>query len=286
MIENRLDFEDGVLLTELEWKKQGYKLITGAWKKAVKGEDGAERYDCNAVCRLKPAKTGELTENEWLKCGYVVREGAFGREMHYFSQSGIFIYTRDEVEKDEEKAKEILDQKRKARNKRQKELREARKQRKQELEELLDSRIEEMKELRSSFESKQNQFEKLTEKIRNKRHKIVEVAFDRYNSYDFVTDDNLDEYLVGEKIDIPGYDEATIIGTREGTLKYDLCYPCYFDFKYSYKKLDGTHVKLENYVTDEESKAFEEQRHEDYKRYDYLKEWCKEAEEKLWFGHY
>ncbi|MFS9353181.1 hypothetical protein QM408_08950 [Streptococcus mitis] len=82
-MENRHDFEPGILLTEQEWKKRGYKLITGAWRNAVRGEDGTERYDYNAVCRLKPAKTTELTTIQWLEKGYVPKDGAFGREMHY-----------------------------------------------------------------------------------------------------------------------------------------------------------------------------------------------------------
>lgn len=284
MIENRKDFEDGVLLTKEEWRKKGYKIIVRA--KFVEGEDGKWRYSCNGVCRLKPAKTAEMTENEWLECGYVIKEGAFGREMHYYSQNGIFIYTKEEAEKNEEKAKEILEQKRIARNKRQRELRKARKQRKQKLEEDLKLKQKELRELRSTFDEKQEKLEEITKTVRNKKYKIVSVAFDKYNSYDFVTDGDLDEYLEGEKIDIPGYDTATIVGTREGTLRYELVYPDHFCFRHYYKTVDGIDVELENYATDEKTKAFKEQMRKDCDRYDFLIDWCEELEGKLWTGDY
>ncbi len=286
-MENRHDFEPDFLLTEDEWKKKGYKLITGAkFDKFVKDEDGTYRYDCNAVCRLKPAKTAELTENQWLKEGYAPKEGAFGREMHYYSRDGIFIYTKDEVEKDEAKVKAILEEKRKRRNERQRQNRIDRKERKQELEQELAERKEELKELRKSFPEKQETFVKLTEQIRNKEYDIVEVAFDRYRSYDFIADKELNEYVAGEKIDIPRYEEAIIVDTRKGTLKYEVEYPYSFDFLHDYRKTNATYIKLEDYANTEEAKAFEEQRHKDYKRYNWLKEWCEGAEEKLLFGQY
>ncbi len=284
-MENRNDFEAGVLLTEQEWKRQGYKLITRA--KAVKGEYGENRYDVYAVCRLKKADKAELTTNEWLKSGYVPKEGAFGREMHYYSQNGIFIYTRDEVEQNEEKAKQILDEKRKARNERQRQNRIDRKERKQELEQQLTESKAELKELKNSFPEKQIQLEKLTEQIRSKEYDIVEVAFDRYRTYDFIAETELNEYVSGEKIYIPTYkDPAVIVDTRKGTLEYDIDYPYEPDFLHRYRKTNAIPVKLEDYATTEEAKAFEEQRHKDFKRYIWLKKWCKEAEEKLMFGQY
>ncbi len=122
--------------------------------------------------------------------------------------------------------------------------------------------------------------------VRNIKYKIVSVAFDRYKSYDFVTDKYLDEYLEGEEIDIPGDDKATIVGTRKGTLKYDLCYPYYFDFKYYYKTVDGVSIKLESYVLDNEAYDFKKQRYQDYKEYEYLKDKCDELEGKLLFKDY
>ena len=287
-MENRNDFEPTLLLTEQEWKKKGYKIIVSAkYNKAVKGEDGVYRYDCNAVCRLKKAEKSELTTNEWLELGYVPKEGAFGREMHYYSRNGIFIYTKDEVEKDEAKVKAILEEKRKARNERQRQYRLDKKERKQELEQLLEERRAELQDLRKTFDEKQETYERLTEMIRKKKFNVITVAFSKSSAYDFITDKELDEYQTGEKIYIPNFDsEPKIVGHRYSTLRYDLVYPYPLTFGYRYKTLEGKPIKLEDYATTEEAKAFEEQRQKEFKRYNYLNDWCKEAEEKLWFGHY
>lgn len=284
-MENRNDFEQGVLLTEQEWKKQGYKLITGA--KAIKGEFGENRYDCNAVCRLKPAKTIERTAKQWLEKGYVPKDGAFGREMHYYSRDKIFIYAEDEVEQNEEKVKAILEEQRKARNERQRQYRIDKKERKQELEQLLDERIAELRDMRKTFDKKQETYERLTEKIRKKKYNVVTVAFGRLNTYDFITDKDLYEYQTGEKIHIPNFDgEPKVVGHRYSPLRYNLVYPYLFTFGHRYKTLEGKPIKLEDYATTEEAKAFEEQRQKDFNRYNFLNEWCQKAEEKLWYGHY
>ena len=113
--------------------------------------------------------------------------------------------------------------------------------------------------------------------VRSKKYKIVSVAFERYKSYDFVTDKNLDEYLESEEIDIPGYDKATFVGTREGTLKYDVFYP-HFYFTHYDKTVDGVDIEPDSYVVNDKTEAFEEQRRADYKRYKFLKDFCKKAE--------
>lgn len=284
-MENRHDFEPDLFLTEKEWKKKGYKLTSSA--KAFKGIDDENRYDCNSVCRLKPAKTTELTFIQWLEKGYVPKDGAFGREMHYYSRDGIFIYAEDEVEQNLEKVKAIVEERRKERNERQRLYRQDRKERRRELEELLDERTEKLNELRKSFTEKQEQFEKLTEHIRRKEYDIVEVAFDRYRSYEFIAIKELDIYPVGEKIYIPHYeDQAVIVGTRRGTLKYEVEYPYSFKFKHGYRNTDGTYTYEERYTTTEEAEAFEEQRKKDYSQYTELNDWCQKAEEDLWYGHY
>ena len=113
--------------------------------------------------------------------------------------------------------------------------------------------------------------------VRSKKYKIVSVDFERYKSYDFVTDKYLDEYLEGEEIDIPGYDKATFVGTREGTLKYDVFYP-HFYFTHYYKTVGGVDIEPDSYVVNDKTEAFEEQRRADYKRYKFLKDFCKKAE--------
>ena len=121
-------------------------------------------------------------------------------------------------------------------------------------------------------------FFRMTSKtVRSKKYKIVSVAFERYKSYDFVTDKNLDEYLESEEIDIPVYDKATFVGTREGTLKYDVFYP-HFYFTHYYKTVDGVDIEPDSYVVNDKTEAFEEQRRADYKRYKFLKDFCKKAE--------